>query len=62
MYNLDFETFKKLVDTYNTLNQLEVKGMPNLQLLYNSIYTLQQVIQQLNEQKQAQETPVKEGG
>lgn len=55
MYNLDFETFKKLVDTYNMLNQLEVKGMSNLQSLYNSIFILQQIIQQLNEQKQVQE-------
>ena len=62
MYNLDFETFKKLVDTYNMLNQLEVKGMANLQSLYNSIFILQQVIQQLNEQKQAQEVTGKEGG
>ena len=62
MYNLDFETFKKLVDVYNMLNQLEVKGMPNLQSLYNSIFLLQQVIQQLNEQKQSQELSGKEGG
>jgi len=68
MYNLDFETFRKLVDVYNFLNQLEVKGLSNLQILYNSIYTLQEVVQKLNEQTQKADNPSvtvvpkKEGG
>ena len=51
MYTIDFETLKKLVDTYNYLNQVEAKGIANLQLLYNALYNLQKIIEDLNKQE-----------
>jgi hypothetical protein len=51
MYTIDFETLKKLVDTYNYLNQVEAKGIANLQLLYNALFNLQKIIEDLNKQQ-----------
>ena len=55
MYTIDFETLKKLVDTYNYLNQLETKGIANLQLLYNALFNLQKIIENLNKQEAKQQ-------
>jgi hypothetical protein len=51
MYTIDLETLKKLVDAYNFLNQVEVKGVTNLQYLYNGLYNLQKIIEDLNKQQ-----------
>ena len=55
MYTIDFETLKKLVDTYNYLNQVEAKGIANLQLLYNALFNLQKIIENLNKQEAKQQ-------
>lgn len=52
MYNIDQESFKKLVDTYNFLNQVEVKGIANLELLYGGLRNLQDVVKKINEEAQ----------
>lgn len=53
MYNIDQESFKKLVDTYNFLNQVEVKGIANLELLYGGLRNLQDVVKKINEEAQS---------
>jgi hypothetical protein len=55
MYSLDFETLKKLVDIYNLMNQIEVKGLSNAQILFSSLSSLQQILQELNSQPQNME-------
>ena len=50
MYTINLEMSKKLVDSYNLLNQIEIKGMQNLQLLYNAIYNIQEIIKEMEEQ------------
>jgi len=55
MYTIDNETLKKIVETHNFLNQVEVKGISNLQLLYNGLFNLQEVIKNLNEQANIQQ-------
>ena len=53
MYNIDQESFKKLVDTYNFLNQVEVKGIANLERLYGGLRNLQDVVKKINEEAQS---------
>ena len=50
MYKIDLETVKKLIDLNNWLNQLEVKGIQNLNFLTNSIIVVQQILKILEEQ------------
>jgi len=59
MYTIDFEALKKLVDTYNFLNQLETKGIANLQLLYNALFNLQKIIEDINKQEKPKEDGIK---
>jgi len=59
MYTIDFEALKKLVDTYNFLNQLETKGIANLQLLYNALFNLQKIIEDINKQEKPEEEGIK---
>ena len=51
MYNLDLENVKKLIEINNWLNQIEVKGIQNLNFLTSSIITLQQVLKKLEEEE-----------
>jgi len=55
MYTIDNELLKKIVDAYNFLNQVEVKGISNLQLLHNGLFNLQEVVKSLNEQANIQQ-------
>ena len=55
MYSLNLETLRKLVEIYNLMNQLEVKGLSNAQILFSSLSSLQQILQELNSQPQNEE-------
>lgn len=59
MYTLEFETLKKMVEIYNFLNQVEVKGSQNLQLLYSSLFGLQEIINELDKQGREQDEGIK---
>ena len=50
MYKIELETLRKLVDINNWLNQIEVKGMQNLQLLSTSIVSIQQILQKIDDE------------
>ena len=58
MYNLNLEFAQKIVGIYNALNQLDVRGMSNLGIVYTSLLELQKIIQELEKQNSMQEIKI----
>ncbi len=50
MYKITLDSAKKIADAYNLLNQLEIRGISNVSLLYSSMVSLQQILQELEKQ------------
>jgi len=44
LYQIDLESVKKLVETNSLLNQLEIRGISNISILYKSLLLLQEVM------------------
>jgi hypothetical protein len=53
MFQLSFEEVQKLADIQNMLNSVEVKGINNLQKMYNSIYMIGQILDSIQKQQSA---------
>jgi methylthioribose-1-phosphate isomerase len=49
MYEIDQESINKLLELNNSLNKLEVRGAPNIEMMYNCMLLLKQVIEKINE-------------
>lgn len=47
MYTIDLESIKKLQIIYNSLNQMDVRGFQNTEILYKSMIALQQVLSKI---------------
>lgn len=58
MYNLNLESAQRIVSIYNALNQLDVRGMSNLGIVYTSLLELQKIIQELEKQNSMQEIKI----
>ena len=52
MYTLSEESVQRLAQVYNLLNNLEVKGSGNIDIMYNSMLLLQGILQTLQTQKE----------
>ena len=51
MYQITTEQIQKLIEINNSLNQLEIKGRNNVAIMYSVMATLQQILQQLQQQE-----------
>ena len=51
MYQLTPTQINQLIETNNLLNQLEIKGRNNVAIMYTVMATLQQILQQLQQQE-----------
>ena len=49
MYQIDLESIQKLINVNNLLNELQVKGGQNINIMYTVLLSLQQVIQKIQE-------------
>jgi hypothetical protein len=49
MYKIDVESVKKLVEINNLLNRLEIRGISNIEITYNCIIKIQEVIKQIDD-------------
>jgi len=49
MYKIDTKSIKKLGDINNLLNQLEIRGISNISILYKSMLLLQEVVTEIDE-------------
>lgn len=49
MYKIDEKSIKNLVEVNNLLNKLEIRGISNIEILYNCIYKIQETLKQIDE-------------
>jgi hypothetical protein len=52
--NISQESIKKLIDINTLLNQVEIKGVTNINIMYNSLIMLNQVLQQIQDDNKEQ--------
>lgn len=58
MYTIDDSQKQRLEEIYNLLNQLTIAGANNAYVLANAFARLEQVIKDLQEQKEKLEQPI----
>jgi hypothetical protein len=49
MYEIDQESVNKLWEINNFLNKLEIRGASNIEIIYNCMFLLKQVVEKINE-------------
>jgi hypothetical protein len=49
MYKIDIESLKKLIEVNNLLNKLEIRGISNIEITYNCMVKIQEVIKQIDD-------------
>jgi len=49
MYKIDTESLKKLVEINNLLNKLEIRGISNIEITYNCMIKIQEIIKQIDD-------------
>jgi hypothetical protein len=50
MYQIDIKSIQKIVEVNRLLNALEIRGAVNVQIMYNSMAILQEVINDFQKQ------------
>lgn len=58
MYKISKESVQKLVDINNLLNQIEIRGISNISIMYNSFGLLQQVLKSIDDENKVEEKPI----
>jgi len=58
MYTIDDSQKQRLEEIYNLLNQLTIEGANNAYVLANAFARLEQIIKDLQEQKEKLEQPI----
>lgn len=48
MFKISPESKQKIQQIYLTLNQIEVKGMANFEKMYSCLFTLQEIMQEMD--------------
>ena len=49
MYKIDEKSIKNLVDINNLLNKLEIRGISNIEITYNCMIKIQEIIKQIDD-------------
>jgi hypothetical protein len=49
MFKIDTESLKKLVEINNLLNKLEIRGISNIEITYNCMIKIQEIIKQIDD-------------
>ncbi len=55
MLKIDQDSVNKFLELNNLLNNLEIRGNTNIQIMYQSILILQQILQKLQELNKKEE-------
>ena len=49
MFSIDSESIQKIADIYNLLNQLEIRGISNISIVYKSMISIKEVLTKIDE-------------
>ena len=49
MFSIDSESIQRLADVYNLLNQLEIRGISNIGIVYKSMISIKEILEKIDE-------------